>query len=81
MMGNERFEKYLEIAKRAEKQGWKGDKLSLLMSIEEADKKFNLRLDDWLKADDFNFFHDIYGILENVKRESFGFFLPRFSGK
>ena len=80
-MSNERFEKYLKIAKRAEKQGWSGDRLSLLMSIEEADKKFNLRLDDWLEADDFNFFHDIYGILENVKRENFGFFLPRFAGK
>jgi hypothetical protein len=52
---------------------------------ESADKKFNMRLDDWLQADDFNFAHDYCGIQNNIKRgefpaTDFGFFLPRFAG-
>ena len=27
------------------------DKLSVLMDIESADRKFNIRLDEWLQAD------------------------------
>lgn len=33
-----------------------GERLSLLMDIESADEKFNLRLEEWLAADDFGFF-------------------------
>ena len=81
----ERYKKYVAIAERAENEGmYGGDRMSLLMDIESADKKFNLRLDDWLNADRFNFVHDLYGIVNNIVRDSFpatdfGFFLPRFA--
>lgn len=80
------MEKYTKIADRAEKIGYKGDRLSLLMDIESADGVFNLRLDDWLSADDFNFAHDLYGIMNNIVRDefpakNFGFFVPRFAGQ
>ena len=83
----ERYKKYVKIAKRAEKEGlYHGDRLNLLMDIESADLKFNLRLDDWLKADEFNFAHDLYGIINNIVRNdfpitNFGYFVPRFSGE
>lgn len=79
--------KYGEICDRAEKMGLiKGSRLSALMDIESADKKFNLRLDDWLNADDFNFAHDYCGIEKNINRSEFpatdfGHFIPRFAGK
>ena len=83
----ERYKKYVKIAERAEKEGfYHGDRLNLLMDIESADLKFNLRLDDWLKADEFNFAHDLYGIINNIVRNdfsttNFGYFVPRFSGE
>ena len=77
--------KYAEIADRAKEIGYEGDRLSLLMDIESADKVFNLRLEDWLSADDFNFAHDLYGIMNNIVRDefpakNFGLFVPRFAG-
>lgn len=63
-----------------------GERLSLLMDIESADEKFNLRLEEWLAADDFNFIHDLYGIMDHIVRDKFqaddfGFFVPRFAGR
>lgn len=58
-----------------------------MMDIESADKKFHLRLDVWLNADDFNFMHDFYGIRNNINRKNgfpatdFVFFVPRFAGE
>ena len=58
-----------------------------MMDIESADKKFHLRLNDWLNADDFSFMHDFYGIRNNIDRKNgfpandFGFFVPRFAGE
>ena len=83
----ERYKKYVKIAERAEKEDlYNGDRKSLLMDIESADLKFNLRLDDWLKADEFNFAHDLYGIINNIVRNdfpatNFGYFVPRFEGE
>ena len=83
----ERYKKYVKIAERAEKEClYNGDRLNLLMDIESADLRFNLRLDDWLKADEFNFVHDLYGIINNIVRNdfpatNFGYFVPRFAGK
>ena len=83
----ERYKKYVKIAERAEKEKlYHGDRINLLMDIESADLKFNLRLDDWLKADEFNFAHDLYGIINNIVRNdfpitNFGYFVPRFSGE
>ena len=86
-MDKERYQKYVEIAKRAENENlYSGERISLLMDIESADQKFNLRLDDWLKADAFNFAHDLYGITNNINRNEFpaidfGLFIPRFAGE
>lgn len=62
-----------------------GERVSAMMDVESADKKFNMRLDDWLNADDFNFAHDYCGIQNNINRNEFpatdfGYFLPRFAG-
>lgn len=82
----ERYEKYVAICERAENMGIsKSDRLSSLMDVESADLKFSLRLDEWLKADDFNFAHDFLGIYSNINRKDgfpakdFGLFVPRFS--
>ena len=86
-MDKERYQKYVEIAKRAEGEGlYNKERISLLMDIESADQKFHLRLDDWLKADAFNFAHDLYGITNNINRNEFpaidfGLFIPRFAGE
>ena len=81
----ERKMKYIDIAERAEKEGlFNGERIDLIMDIESADKKFDLRLDDWLNADEFNFAHDLYGIMDNIVRDTFpatefGLFVPRFA--
>ena len=86
-MIKERYKKYAAIIQRAKEEGLHvNDKLSVLMDIESADQKFHLRLDDWLKADEFNFAHDLYGIMNNINRAEFpatdfGLFIPRFAGK
>lgn len=50
-MNKERYQKYVEIAKRAENEGlYGGERISLLMDIESADQRFHLRLDDWLEG-------------------------------
>lgn len=85
-MDKQRFKKYVEACERAERLGIRqGDWIGAMMDVESADKKFNLRLDDWIKADDFNFAHDFCGIQNNIHRENFpatdfGFFVPRFAG-
>ena len=87
MKNKERFMMYVEIAKRTEEMGlYNGERMTLLMDLESADNQFNLRLEDLLKADDFNFTHDIVGIINNIDRSkypatNFGLFVPRFSGK
>lgn len=84
-MNKERNSKYIAIIQRAQNEGlYDGEMLSLLMDIESADLKFNLRLDDWLTADKFNFAHDLFGIMDHIVRDSFpatdfGFFVPRFA--
>ena len=85
MKDKKRFLMYVKIAERAEKMGiYKGERLSLLMDIENADNQFNLRLNDWLEADNFNFAHDVVGIVNNIDRRNpadFGLFVPRFAEK
>lgn len=84
-MDEKRNKLYVKIAERAEKENlYKGERDELLMDIESADLKFNLRLTEWLNADKFNFAHDLYGIINHIVRENFpatdfGFFVPRFA--
>lgn len=88
-MNKERYSKYADIMARATVMGYmeKADGCSTMMDIESADRKFNLRLDDWLTANDFDFVHDFLGIRNNINRGSgfpatdFGLFVPRFAGK
>lgn len=57
----EKYFKYAEICDRAEKMGISiHDRMSSMMDVESADLKFNMRLDDWLESDDFNFTHDFW---------------------
>lgn len=83
MKDKERFLMYVKVAERAEQMGiYDGERLSLLMDIENADKVFNLKLEDWLNADNFNFAHDIVGIVNNIDRRNptdFNLFVPRFA--
>lgn len=75
---------YVKLAERAEKMGiYSGERFTLLMDIENADKAFNLRLEELLNADNFNFAHDIVGIVNNIDRRNptdFNLFVPRFAG-
>ena len=86
MKTKERFMMYVKIAERAEQMGiYNGERMTLLIDIESADNAFNLRLEDWLNADNFNFAHDIVGIVNNIDRSKFPAeihrFLPRFAKK
>jgi len=85
----ERHSKYVDIMLRATVLGLmqKSEAVDRMMDIESADRKFNLRLDDWMEADNFNFAHDFIGIRNNINRENgfpatdFGLFIPRFAGE
>lgn len=83
MKDKERFLMYVKVAERAEQMGiYDGERLSLLMDIENADKVFNLKMEDWLNADNFNFAHDVVGIVNNIDRRNptdFNLFVPRFA--
>lgn len=76
---------YVKICERAEQIGiCNSDRVGALMDIESADRAFNLRLDEWLAADAFDFAHDFCGIQGNIVRGkfpavSFGLFVPRFA--
>lgn len=84
------IKKYIAICERAEKQLGKellnntyGSRISRMMDIESADMEFHLRLDELLKADDEDFYHDVLGIWRESDRTefpcTFGFFVPRYA--
>lgn len=85
MKTKEKFMTYVKIAQRAEEMGiYNGNRMNLLMDLGSADEMFNLRLDDFLNADNFNFAHDVVGIVNNINRnefpaKDFGLFVPRFA--
>jgi len=80
----ERFNTIVRIIERAEAMGIaKGTRITRIMDLENADKQFALRLDDFLAADELDFCHDFNGIQCNMNRltgrvESL--FVPRFAG-
>ena len=82
-MRKERLELIMKIAERAEELDLlMFDRLSLIMDLDFADSKFNLRLKELLNADNFNFSHDIVGIQQNIDRQNktmSDFFVPRFA--
>ena len=89
-MNKERFIKLVAICERAEREypmisKWCGSRASRLMDLQSADKEFNLRLDEFLNADEENFCHDVFGIWKESDRSTFpctfGLFVPRFAGE
>lgn len=80
---------YIDIVTRASDMGYmeNTDTISTIMDIESADKKFNLKLEDWLSADDRNFISDFLGIRNNINRREnfpsidFGKFVPVYASK
>lgn len=85
MKTKERFMMYVKVAQRAEGMDlYKGERITFLMDLENADNVFNLRLEDLLNADDGNFAHDIVGIVSHIDRSNptdFNLFVPRYAGK
>ena len=87
-IGKKRRSKYADIMIRATTMGLMIPEESVyrMMDIESADLVFNLRLNDWLAADDFNFAYDFIGIKHNIERDqgfpavNFNKFVPRFAG-
>lgn len=81
----ERFERIVKIVERSERMGIGfGDRVTRIMDIDNADKQFSLRLDDFLNADDLNFVHDFCGIQNHMDREQckcVDLFVPRFAGR
>lgn len=71
-----------QITMRAISLGVKRDFLDLTMDLCAAHEKCPLRLTDLFKADNFNFAHDIVGIINNLNRrtgELENCFVPRFA--
>ena len=76
-----------KIAKRAveiaKTQGVQYDFLTASMDIEAVHSNITpLRLNDLLKADNFNFTHDVFGIANHLNRETIELencFVPRFT--
>lgn len=90
MTETKKLEIFKEISVRAEKMNiLMFDQMSLMMNLKVATKKFNLRINELLEADDFNFSHDIIGIQNNIDRNAIkengefgkmtGLFVPRFA--
>jgi len=71
-----------KIVERAQELRIERDILDLEMDIEAAHENCPLRLKELLDADKFNFLHDVYGIINNLNRETGKLencFLPRFA--
>ena len=69
-------------AKIMRQHGRRLDKMSLEMDLEATHAKVPLRLQELLEADDFNFAHDVFGIMRHMDRST-GLlgdcFVPRFA--
>ena len=73
--------KEFKVVDRADKLGiMQGDRATLSIDLDNADKAFSMCWDLLLEADDFGFAHDIIGIQNNINRETGEFencFVPR----
>lgn len=71
-----------KIAKRAVKMYPVLNHMSTVMDLDAVHEKTPLQLAELLKADNFNFAHDVVGIANNLNRETKELencFSPRFS--
>lgn len=83
------YELINQIVDRAQNMGfYENNRITAYLDVQNATKYFNMRLEDWLEADDFNFAHDIVGIYKAINRiahpvdfSNDPWFLPRFAGK
>lgn len=77
------FETIVKICERAEDLGVSvGERITLIMDLENTHNTIGLALDALLEADDANFAHDIIGIQANINRETKemdNFFMPRYA--
>ena len=74
-----------KIVERAMDMGfYKDNKLTAYMDITNAAKYWNMRLEEWLNAEDFDFAHDVDGICQHIVRNYpirfINCFVPRFAG-
>lgn len=79
----ERYDKILAIVKRAQALNIaEYNQFTQFMDIDAAFNQFELRLDDMLNADDYEFMHDFEGIQNHINRKTGKIkgFVPRFSG-
>ena len=82
----DRFDLLIKVVERAEQraveQGAALDRMTTIMDIEHADDQFNLDLAALLVADNFNFTHDVFGIINHIDRRT-GLvgdcFVPRYA--
>lgn len=78
-----------KIVDRAQNLGlYEDNRVTAYLDVQNATRHFNMRLEEWLNADDFNFIHDIVGIYKAINRivhpvdfSNDPWFLPRFAGK
>lgn len=84
-MKKDQLELMEKIVKRADDLGiLMFDRMSLWMDLEVATKEYDLRLEELLNADNFNFAHDIVGIQNHIDRRESKMdeiFIPRFAGR
>ena len=85
MIDKEKLELTMKIVNRVEKLGlMQTDRITALLDLEKATEHFNLRLEDMLNADNFNFAHDFVQIQNDIDRATGKFsnrFVPRFAGR
>lgn len=78
-----------KIVARAQSFGlYEDNRVTAFIDVQIAAKHFNMRLEEWLNAEDFDFIHDIVGIYTAINRVVYPvdfsndpWFLPRFAGK
>jgi hypothetical protein len=82
----DKFDLMIKIIERAEPiarhAGFKLDRLTSLMDMENADKQYPLDLERMLAAEPFDFGHDFFGIRHHMNRRTGVLedcFVPRFA--
>lgn len=83
MTSKEEFETIVKICERAEALDISaGERITLIMDLENAHKTVGLNLEGLLAADNLNFAHDVIGIQNHMNRstgELEDFFVPRYA--
>lgn len=78
-----------KITTRAMEMGLypKDRRITCMMDVQNAAMYYDMRLEEWLDSDDFDFAHDIVGIMGAISRiapvdfSNDPLFLPRFAGE